>query len=138
MKPSSVVLLLALTGAPALAANFSGKWAIQPPTGRGGRGGPTILVLNQVGSEVTGNIGARTDAGTGPPVNTEVIDGKVEGNTISFYVWTGTDQPVKTTYRGTMSASGDEIEFTVAGGGSGSGGRSQGAGPQRMIARRAK
>lgn len=164
MKPSSVVLLLALTGAPALAANFSGKWAIQPQSGRGGRGGPTILVLNQVGSEVTGNIGARTDAGTGSPVNTEVIDGKVEGNTISFYVWTGTDQPVRATYHGTMSATGDEIAFTVEGGRSGGFGgtgggqgrgaanvstpaqsgvtanaeRAQAAGPQQMIARRAK
>lgn len=163
MKSSSVVLLLALTGASALAANFSGKWAIQPQSGRGGRGGPTILVLNQVGSEVTGNIGARTDAGTGSPVNTEVIDGKVEGNIISFYVWTGTDQPVKTIYRGTMSATGDEIGFTVAGGDAGgfggmggqgrgganastppqsgrveNGGRGQAAGPQQMIARRAK
>jgi hypothetical protein len=120
MKPIFAILLLGLAALPAFAVNFSGKWAIQPPAGRGGgRGGPTILVLNQVGSEVAGTIAGRVDAGTGSPVNTDVLGGKVEGDVLSFYVWSGTDQPFKTTYRGTMSAAGDEIQFTVTGGGRG-------------------
>ena len=131
MKITLAVLLLGFATCPAFAVNFSGKWAIQPATGaRGGRGGPTILVLNHVGDEVTGTISGRVDAGTGSPVNTEVLGGKVEGDVLSFYVWTGTDQPAKTTYRGTMSATGDEIQFTVTGGrgGMGMGGQQGGRG----------
>jgi hypothetical protein len=126
-------ILLAAVAIPASAANFSGKWAIQSPAGRGGgRGAPTILTLNQVGNEVTGSISVRIDAGTSSPVNTEVLGGKVEGEVLSFYVWTGTDQPAKTAYNGTMSPSGDEITFTVTGG------RGQGAGPQQVTAKRTK
>jgi len=65
---------------------------------------------------VTGTISLRIDAGTNSPVNNEIWGGKVAADTLSFYVWTGTDQPVKVSYRGTMSASGEEIVFTVTGG----------------------
>jgi hypothetical protein len=121
------------------AANFSGKWAIESPA-RAGRGTPTILVLNHVGKEVTGTITARSDAGTGSPVNSEVLGGVVEGDTITFYLWSGTDQPVKTIYKGTMS--GDEtIDFTVTGGPTGGGnfalGRGE-SGPQKIKAKRSK
>jgi hypothetical protein len=120
------VVLLAGAGAAASAANFSGKWAIQNPSGRGGRGGPTILVLNQVGNEVTGTMGQRVDMGSGSPVGQDIMFGKVEGDTLTFYVWVGGDEPVKQTYRGTMS--GDEITFTVTGGrGGGAGGGGRGA-----------
>jgi hypothetical protein len=102
---------------PAFAVNFSGKWALQNAAGRGGgRGGGTILTLNQVGDQVTGTVTLRIDAGSNSPVNNEIWAGRVAGDTISFYVWTGSDQPAKTSYRGTMSASGDEIVFTVTGG----------------------
>jgi hypothetical protein len=142
MKATIAVLLLALAGQPAFAANFSGKWAIPTPAGaRGGRGGPTILVLNHVGGEVTGTISGRGNLGTGSPVNTEVLGGKVEGDVLSFYVWTGTDQPAKTSYRGTMSAAGDEIQFTVTGGRGGGFGGGQGGGQaaaQQLTAKRAK
>jgi hypothetical protein len=106
---TSMALLMAATlGMDA--ANFSGKWALP-----GGRGGPTILALNQVGNEVSGNIGGqRVDPGSGAPRNQEIIDGKVNGDVITFYVWTGTDVPVKQMYKGTMS--GDEITFEITGG----------------------
>jgi len=64
------VLLGAITFA-ASGVNYSGKWAIQGA----GRGGQTILVLNQVGKEVTGTLGARVDVGAGTPVGTEVLGG---------------------------------------------------------------
>jgi hypothetical protein len=110
-----ILLIAAAIAAPP--ANFSGKWTIPAPSGRGGgRGGPTILVLNQAGDEVTGSITVRIDPGTSSPVNTEVLGGRVAGDALSFYVWTGTDQPTKTTYRGTLSASGEELLLTVGGG----------------------
>lgn len=109
-------LLAVVASIPAFSENFSGKWAFQNAMGRGGRGGATVLTLNQVGDQVTGTITLRIDAGTNSPVNNEIWGGKVAGDTLSFYVWTGTDEPAKTSYRGTMSASGDEIVFTVTGG----------------------
>jgi len=109
--------------------NFSGKWAMQNGSGRGGgRGGPAILMLNQAGSEVTGTLTQRIDQGSGSPVGQEIWDGKVEGDTLTFYVWVGGDEPVKQTYKGTMS--GDEIAFTVTGG--------RGGAPQQAVAKRTK
>ena len=108
------------------AANFSGKWGLP-----GGRGGQTVLVLNQVGGEVEGTLSSRDDAGTGAPVNHEILDGKVSGDVITFYVWTGNDVPAKQMYKGTMS--GDEITFEITGGppraagGFNPGGRGRGA-----------
>jgi len=128
---------------PAPAQNFSGKWALQSATGRGGGRGATVLTLNHAGNEVTGTIGVPIQIGTTAPVNDEIWDGKVEGNTLSFYVWTGNDQPVKTSYRGTLSASGDEITFTVTRGRAGgtvqaaSGGVGP-ASPMQIAARRVK
>ncbi len=121
--------LLAAVAVSGRAANFSGKWAVQNPGGRGGSGA-AVLALNHAGSEVTGTISIRIDMGTNSPVNNEIWAGKAEGDAISFYVWTGTDQPAKTIYRGTMSASGDEIVFTVTRGRGGSG--------QQLTARRVR
>lgn len=93
------------------AANCSGKWSL-PINGRGGQ---TVLVLNQVGNEVSGTVTATgRDAGPGAPRNQEIIDGKVNGDVITFYIWTGIDVPAKQMYKGAMS--GDEITFEITGG----------------------
>ena len=107
---TSTALVLAAAFS-AHAANFSGKWALAGT----GRGGPTVFVLNQVGNEVTGNIvGQRVDPGSGAPQNQEILDGKVTGDVITFYIWTGSDVPARQMYKGTMS--GDEITFEITGG----------------------
>jgi hypothetical protein len=99
------------------AANVSGKWEIEAIPGRGGRGGPQILILNQVGGQVTGDLGGRGGGGgSAAPVNNELWDGKVSGNVITFYVWRGSDRPAKTFYKGELNATGDQITFTVTGG----------------------
>ena len=147
MRMLKVSLLLAAALTVASGANFSGKWALP----NAGRGGPMFLVLNQVGNDVTGNILAGGGSiGSGAPANSEILDGKANGDSISFYLWTGNDQPVKTMYKGTMSAAGDEIKFTVTrgpggfvptqGGGaqSGGAGRAGNTGPQEITAKRAK
>ncbi len=71
------------------------------------------LILNQVGSEVTGSAVSTTRASSGSPAGTEIHGGKAEGDTIFFYVWTGRDKPVKRVFRGRLS--GEEIRFTVTG-----------------------
>jgi hypothetical protein len=131
MRTTLLTLLVgAVLGAQTVPANFSGKWAIQGGGGRGGgRGGGQVLTLNQVGSAVSGEFGSGRGGGGGStaPVNNEIYDGKVEGMTISFYVWRGNDRPAKTFYKGTLNAAGDEISFTVTGGPTRGGG--QGFGP---------
>ena len=138
------VLAVAASAANLIAAqavNFSGKWVIEVP-GRGGQVQRIILLLNQVGAEVDGTIGARIDAGTGSPTNTEILDGKVERDTLTFYIWTGRDRPAKAHYKGMLS--GEEIKFTVTGsagvpgvfGGPASGTSQSGA--QQLTAKRAK
>jgi hypothetical protein len=122
--------ILWIGAAIAAPVNFSGRWTIPAPAGRGGgRGAPTVLVLNQAGDEVTGSITVRIDPGTSSPVNTEVLGGRVASDALSFYVWAGTDQPTKTTYKGTLSSSGDEMVLTVTGGR---------GGPQQLTAKRTK
>ncbi len=137
VKILAALIALATAAVPAAAANFSGKWALQSAGGRGGFGGATILTLTQTGKDVTGTISVRIDAGTNSPVNDEIWGGKAEGDTVTFYVWTGTDQPVKTTYTGTLAASGDEITFTVTGGRAAAAGRGQAA-SQQITAKRTK
>jgi hypothetical protein len=113
------ILLSVLLATAASAANFSGKWIIEAQ-GRSPGQPVTTLILNQVGNQVTGSISGRNDAFSASPVNTEILDGTVEGDTITFYVWTGLDRPVKAFYKGTLS--GEEIKLTVTGGVAGSSG----------------
>jgi hypothetical protein len=132
MKTQLWVILIAAMALPLQAANFSGKWLIGNASGRGGGRGGQILTLNQVGNEVTGSLAQRMDQGSSSPVGQEIWDGKVEGDTLTFYVWVGGDEPAKQTYKGTLS--GDEITFTVTGGrggGMGFGGGQPAAGGAR-------
>jgi hypothetical protein len=70
-----------------------------------------VVTLNQVGNELSGSIGLPRGNSTGSPANVDVFGGKVDGDTIWFYLWTGLDKPVKNLYEGKLN--GDEILFTV-------------------------
>ena len=105
-------ILLGAVAIPALAANFSGKWTMEL-SDRRGQTTQTAMILNHVGSEVTGSILSGVSASSSSPTDTKIRGGKVEGDAISFYVWIGRDKPVKRVFRGTMS--GDEIRFSVTG-----------------------
>lgn len=111
MKITLMLLMGALT-VTAFGANFSGKWAIQIPD-RNNQLREVILILNQVGDEVTGQFPATPGRGFASPTHTEIWDGKAEGETISFYIWDGRDQVAKVFYKGEMS--GDQIAFSVTG-----------------------
>ncbi len=132
---SILYVALSLALAAQVAPNFSGKWIIQG-AGRG-RGGNPTLTLNQVGTEVTGELvgGGGGGGGSAAPINNELYGGKAENGTVSFYVWRGTDKPYKTVYKGTLNGAGDEIAFTVTGL-PGRGGSP--ATPQTLTAKRAK
>jgi hypothetical protein len=118
MSARTLLLALAVTALPLSAANFSGKWLLTRQqgaggaTGGGGRGpAPVVVTLNQIGNEVSGSITPPRGNSTGSPANMDVFGGKVDGDTISFYLWTGLDKPVKNMYEGKLN--GDEITFTV-------------------------
>jgi hypothetical protein len=148
MKALSVVVLAATAVfAQTSTANFSGRWQIEAAAGRGGRGGgaPQVLVLNQVGTEVTGELGGgRGNVGSTAPVTNELWEGKVSGNSITFYVWRGNDRPAKTFYKGELNAEGDQITFTITGGPAGPGAAAPAAGTpassstQQVVAKRAR
>ena len=130
-------LLLSVGALSAPVVNFSGKWVIEGAN-RGPMRQPAVLILNQVGNEVTGSISPRLDVGSASPTHNEILDGKVEGDTLTFYVWTGLDRPVKAYYKGTLA--GEEIKFTVTGGAQrGSAGPDAGQQePRQITAKRAK
>lgn len=143
------IMLLALV-ASALAADVAGKWINE----REGQQGPvqTIFNFKVEGTTLTGTVTARG-------ADTEISEGKVDGDTISFVVVRKfNDMEMKTSYKGKVT--GDEIKFTVerqggpggpgggmgappagAGGPGGPGGPGAGGpprGPQEMIAKRSK
>ena len=140
------LLIILMAGTVTLAqptANVSGKWLIEGAPGRGGRGGPQTLTLNQVAGEVTGEFIGGTNPGTTAPLNNELWDGKVSGSAITFYVWRGNDRPAKMFFKGELNAAGDQITFTVTGGpqnpgAPAGGGPAAGAEARQVVAKRAR
>ena len=110
MKTLALCFSILQFSATARADNCSGKWVLES-TGRGGQVQRAVLILNQVGDSVTGTVSGRNNPGAASPINTEIYGGKVEGDTISFYIWQGSDRPWKQQFTGKLS--GDEIVFTV-------------------------
>src|SRR6516165_6554568 len=69
-----------------MAADVSGKWTYEQP-GRGGNPGrPVTITLKQDGMKLTGSVPGMGRGGDNPPPPTEITDGKVDGNNISFTV----------------------------------------------------
>ncbi len=96
------VISLALLAAMAAAADVSGKWKAQM------EGGDRELSfdLKVAGETLTGTVSGLLDRAL------EIKDGKVQGDSISFWVmseWQG--EPVKLVYKGKLA--GEEIRFTM-------------------------
>ncbi|HYM10998.1 MAG TPA: hypothetical protein VEU62_09700 [Bryobacterales bacterium] len=97
---AALAVVLAATAA---AADVTGKWVAQVPT-RGGEMRETTFTFKADGEKLTGTM-------SGPRGETEISDGKVSGDELSFTVnlsFNGND--VKLLYKGTVS--GSEIKFT--------------------------
>jgi opacity protein-like surface antigen len=94
--------LLALAAA-VQAADVTGKWTAQVP-GRGGQTRETTFNLKAEGEKLTGTV-------SGMQGDTEISDGKVKGDELSFSVklsFQGND--IKMNYKGKLE--GEEIKFT--------------------------
>jgi hypothetical protein len=101
-KIGLAVLFLALGSVAALAADFNGKWTAEVQ----GRNGPQTLTLDfhVDGAALTGKV-------TTPRGATDITDGKVDGDNISFtqkMSFNGNDVTIN--YSG--KADGDTIKFT--------------------------
>jgi hypothetical protein len=101
-KLGLAVLLLALGSVGALAADFNGKWTADVETPRGTQN--ITLELHAVGTTLTGKI-------TTPRGDTDIQDGKIDGESISFVqVMNFNGNEMKIVYTG--KADGDTIKFT--------------------------
>ncbi len=105
MKTMRLIFLALLCGVIALAADVNGKWSAEMP-GRGGNSRQMIMTLKADGATLTGTV-------SGPRGDTDIQDGKVDGDNISFSVvreFNGNS--FKLNYSGKVN--GDEIHFTVS------------------------
>jgi len=95
-----------------MAADVSGKWTFEQP-GRGGNPGrPTTITLKADGAKVTGSVPGMGRGGDTPPPPTEITDGKVDGNNVSFTVKRETPNgTMETKYAGVLA--GDEMKLKI-------------------------
>jgi hypothetical protein len=87
----------------AWAADINGKWTAQVP-GRGGQTRETTFNFKVEGNKLTGTV-------SGPQGDTQISDGKIDGDEISFTVTASFGgNEIKFLYKGKVA--GDEIKFT--------------------------
>jgi hypothetical protein len=135
-----MVLLAALCALAASAADPSGKWVAQVP-GRDGTPMQQTFVLKVAAGKITGTLSM--DFG-GQAMEQQIVDGKVEGDAISFtVVMEFNGNTMKSLYKGTVSATEMKLtrtrEGAPAGGGApggGGGGGGRGGTPQEIVAKK--
>jgi len=95
----------------AFAADVTGKWTYEAP-GRGGNPGrPVTITLKQDGGKLTGSVPGMGRGGAEAPAM-EVMDGKVDGNMISFTTKMEMGGNTRITkYEGTVD--GETIKFKI-------------------------
>src|SRR5437588_12905871 len=80
----TTILLVIAIGA--FAADVTGKWTYEQP-GRGGNPGrPVTITLKQTGDNITGQVPGMGRGGDNPPPPSEITNGKIEGDHITFEV----------------------------------------------------
>src|ERR1700677_1954421 len=100
-----VAILCVLTFA-VYAADVTGKWTWEQAGRQGGNPTTSTLTLKVDGSNLTGSL----DGGRGGP--TDISEGKVDGNTITFKVTRqGQNGAMSTTYKGTLDGDSLTLEF---------------------------
>ena len=95
-----------------MAADVTGNWRFEQP-GRGGNPGrPVTITLKADGAKLTGSVPGMGRGGDTPPPPTEITDGKVDGNNVSFTVkreFNGNTMVQK--YEGVVN--GDEMKLKI-------------------------
>jgi len=103
----TTILMIAAFGL--LAADVSGKWVAETPGRNGGPPRQVTFTFKVDGSKLTGTV---SQAGRNGNMDSDITDGKVDGDNISFKVTrTMGDQQMTTEYTGTVS--GDTINLKM-------------------------
>jgi hypothetical protein len=105
----TTILLVLCLGA--FAADVSGKWTYEQAGRNGGAPRPVTITLKQDGSKLTGSVPGMGRGGDTPPPS-EIMNGKVDGDKVSFEVkreFNGNSMVTK--YEGTVA--GDEMKLKV-------------------------
>ena len=113
-----VFTILLVVAFVAMAADVTGKWVYEQ-AGRGG-GNPTQVTLNLKanGSTLTGSV-VRPGRG-GDPMETQISEGKIDGDNISFKITIQMgDNSMTTEYAGTVSGNELKLKITRPGRGGG-------------------
>jgi hypothetical protein len=107
-----VMTILLVASFALMAADVSGKWTFEQP-GRGGNPGrPVTITLKADGAKLTGSVPGMGRGGDNPPPPTEITDGKVDGNNVSFTVKRETPNgSMVIKYEGTVN--GDEMKLKI-------------------------
>ena len=103
-KLITMCAMLAFAGM-AFAADVTGKWVSEAPAG--GKGGPQTLTLKQAGGDLSGSV----DAGRGGP--TDISNGKVDGDKVSFEVTRDMGDKGKFTSKYSGTVAGTTIKMSV-------------------------
>jgi len=96
-----------------MAADVTGKWTFEQP-GRGGNPGrPVTITLKQDGAKLTGEVPGMGRGGDAPPPPAQVMDGKVDGNNVSFTVKREMNgNTVVTKYEGVVDGDSMKLKIT--------------------------
>ena len=107
-----VMTILLIASFALMAADVSGKWTFEQP-GRGGNPGrPVTITLKADGAKLTGSVPGMGRGGDTPPPPTEITDGKVDGNSVSFTVKRETPNgSMVIKYEGVVN--GDEMKLKI-------------------------
>src|SRR5512140_86613 len=98
---TTILLILAIG---AFAADVTGKWTYEQAGRQGGPARQVTITLKQDGNTLTGSIPGFGRGGDNPPPPSEIKNGKIDGDNVSFEtVRTMGDNTITTKYKGTVS-----------------------------------
>lgn len=107
-----VITIVLVASFALMAADVSGKWTYEQPGRGGGPGRPVTITLKQDGAKLTGSVPGFGRGGGDPPPPSDIQDGKVDGNNVSFTVKREMNgNTMVTKYEGTVD--GDNIKFKI-------------------------
>src|ERR1044071_6453056 len=85
-KLAFVTAILLVVALGAFAADASGKWTFEQQGRGGGPARQVTITLKQDGNKLTGSVPGFGRGGDNPPPPTEITNGKIDGDNISFEV----------------------------------------------------
>jgi hypothetical protein len=106
---TTILLILAIG---AFAADVTGKWTYEQAGRNGGPARQVTITLKQSGNTLTGEVPGMGRGGDNPPPPTQITNGKVDGDKVSFEVvreFNGNKMTSK--YSGTVS--GGEMKLHI-------------------------